>query len=149
MHLLITLALSTVTALGSVLIHALATHMLIAGMRRAESGGRQAVYLLVATVCLLIAHVVEVIVYAVAYIVLIGTGSGALIGAETTAFDELLYFSFVVYTSLGFGDIIPQAGARLMAGSEALVGLILIAWTAAVLFSEIFLHALASRDSRD
>ncbi len=46
------------------------------------------------------------------------------------SFQDCLYFSVVTYTSLGFGDQIPVAHARLIAGVEALNGLLLIGWTA-------------------
>ena len=46
------------------------------------------------------------------------------------SFQDCLYFSVVTYTSLGFGDQIPVSHARLIAGVEALNGLLLIGWTA-------------------
>jgi hypothetical protein len=36
----------------------------------------------------------------------------------------------VSYTSLGLGDVYPQGGVRLLTGVEALVGLLMIAWSA-------------------
>jgi len=47
------------------------------------------------------------------------------------------YFSAVVYTTLGFGDLVPAPGIQILAGSEALVGLCLIAWSAAITFNRI------------
>ena len=77
------------------------------------------------------AHTVEVWVYAIAYYVFVdllhlGRFSGDI---EPDLFD-FLYFSVVVYTSLGFGDILPIGHARLLAGVEALVGLLMIGWSA-------------------
>ena len=45
------------------------------------------------------------------------------------------YFSAVMYTSLGIGDIVPTGHLRFLAGVEALNGLLLIAWSASFLFS--------------
>jgi hypothetical protein len=45
-------------------------------------------------------------------------------------FQDCLYFSVVTYTSLGFGDHVPVSHARLIAGVEALNGLLLIGWSA-------------------
>ena len=44
--------------------------------------------------------------------------------------SDLLDFSLVNYTSLGYDDIVPLGPARVLAGVESFVGLVLIAWTA-------------------
>ena len=36
----------------------------------------------------------------------------------------------MVYTSVGFGDILPQGHLRLIAGVEGLAGLLMIGWSA-------------------
>jgi hypothetical protein len=38
------------------------------------------------------------------------------------------------YSSLGFGDVIPFGAIRLVAGVEALNGLLLIGWTASYVY---------------
>jgi len=55
---------------------------------------------------------------------------GTFHGAQQMAFLDYLYFSIVTYTSLGFGDIYPVGYMRLLAGIEALMGLLMIGWTA-------------------
>ncbi len=90
------------------------------------SGARMS--LLVTWGGLLSAHVVEVWLYAIAYWVCAAAGVGSLIGVNSAV--DYGYFSAVVYTTLGFGDIVPDEGLQLLAGSEALVGLCLIAWSA-------------------
>ena len=62
---------------------------------------------------------------------------GSLEGLVTGSWSDSVYFSFINYTSLGFGDIIPVGHIRFLAGIEALTGLVLIAWTASFLFFEI------------
>ncbi len=49
-------------------------------------------------------------------------------------FGEYYYFSIVTYTSLGYGDLTPIGRMRLLAGIEALTGIILVAWTSSHLF---------------
>lgn len=49
-------------------------------------------------------------------------------------FLDCVYFSFANYTSLGYGDLVPEGPIRFMAGTEALVGLVFIAWTASFLY---------------
>lgn len=55
-------------------------------------------------------------------------------GAVST---DYWYFSFVVYTSLGFGDLTPVGSIRMMTALETLTGLVLIGWTASFLFVEM------------
>lgn len=93
--------------------------------------------LMVAVVGVFLAHTVEVWVFAFAYVLLVhGFGIGGfagLIESGTPWFmlvDDYVYFSVVAYTSLGFGDIHPLGPARLLAGVEALTGLLLIGWSA-------------------
>lgn len=45
-----------------------------------------------------------------------------------------LYFSAATYSSLGFGDVVPTGYLRLLAGSEALVGLCMIGWSASFIY---------------
>jgi hypothetical protein len=78
------------------------------------------------------AHTLEVWLFAAAYYLLnIHLSLGSFHGLATAAhFYDFLYFSVVVYTSLGFGDILPQGHIRLIAGVEALTGLLMIGWSA-------------------
>ncbi len=78
-----------------------------------------------------LAHAVEIALYAVFLFALIHyVDVGDLSGARTTTFLECLYFSAETYTSLGLGDIAPLGPVRLLAGVEALNGLLMIAWSA-------------------
>jgi hypothetical protein len=53
---------------------------------------------------------------------------------------DSVYFSFTNFTTLGFGDIEPFGSIRLLVGMEALVGFVLITWTASFLFYEMQRH---------
>jgi hypothetical protein len=57
-------------------------------------------------------------------------GIGSFGGALEHHFADYLYFSTATYTSLGYGDIYPRGGLRLMAGIETVTGLMMIAWSA-------------------
>lgn len=76
------------------------------------------------------AHSIEIIVYGVA-IYLLGTYAdvGTLRGPSEFSLASCLYFSSETYTSLGFGDVTPVGPIRLIAGVEALNGLLLIGWS--------------------
>lgn len=86
--------------------------------------------LAVVAACFL-AHTIEVWIFAVAYYFLSDHFSlGAIAGERQIDFSDLVYFSAVTYSTIGFGDLYPIGGARLLAGVEAVIGLLLIGWSA-------------------
>ena len=98
-----------------------------------------------------VAHVVEIALYAVSLFALIHFPSeGSLAGEREITFLECVYFSAETYTSLGLGDIAPLGPVRLLAGVEALNGLLMIAWSASFTYlsMEKFWPS-RSRDQRD
>lgn len=77
------------------------------------------------------AHTFEIVLYGLALFVLVcWLSAGTLTGSTGFSLLNCLYFSAKTYTSLGFGDITPVGSIRLLAGAEALNGLLLIGWTA-------------------
>ena len=50
--------------------------------------------------------------------------AGHPIGADLSGFGSALYFSFVTATSIGYGDIVPVGGARVIAVIEAITALL-------------------------
>lgn len=85
-----------------------------------------------------IAHSMEVWLFAFAYLFIIGSGRfGGIFGMEYPTLMDCVYFSFVNYTTLGYGDFTPHGLVRFTAGLEALTGLLLIAWTASFMYYEI------------
>lgn len=86
----------------------------------------------------MMAHVVEVLVFAYAYFLMHGAeGLGYLEGRFVISRADYVYFSFTTFTTLGYGDIEPFGGIRYLAGIESLTGLVLITWTASFLFIEM------------
>lgn len=78
-----------------------------------------------------LAHACEILLYAVAIHFLGGAfGLGGLGAQDRYAFTTALYFSAETFTSLGYGDVLPNGSLRLLAGVEALNGLLLIGWSA-------------------
>ena len=78
-----------------------------------------------------LAHAIEIALYGAAlYILVRYLGVGELTGAAGFSLASCLYFSAETYTSLGFGDLTPNGPVRLLAGAEALNGLLLIGWSA-------------------
>ncbi len=77
------------------------------------------------------AHAAEIAVYGIALFLLVRKfGVGHLTGSAGMSLAGYLYFSAETYTSLGFGDLTPAGPVRLVAGVEALNGLLLIGWSA-------------------
>ncbi len=86
----------------------------------------------------LLAHVIEIWLFAFGYYLMVRQGSfGSLEGHFDGSLMDCVYFSLVNYTSLGFGDIVPRGDIRFLAGIEALTGLVLITWTASFMFIEM------------
>ena len=75
-------------------------------------------------VVLMVAHTLEALLWALAY---------AIIGAAP-ADSDLLYFAFVNYTTLGYGDITPVQEWRLLGPMTAMNGILMFGWSTAVLF---------------
>jgi hypothetical protein len=78
-----------------------------------------------------VAHMVEMAMYGAAIYVLVAWFDvGSLTGSASFSLATCMYFSAETYTSLGFGDVSPEGPVRLLAGVEALNGLLLIGWSA-------------------
>lgn len=87
--------------------------------------------LLVVIFSAFIAHALEIGIYGGSLFMLVGKlGAGTLDGTLGFSLINCLYFSAETYTTLGFGDLTPVGPVRLLAGTEALNGLLLIGWTA-------------------
>lgn len=77
------------------------------------------------------AHVAEIFLYALTIFLLVRyLGLGTLGAVSHFSLSVSLYFSAETYTSLGYGDVIPSGDLRMLAGAEALNGLLLIGWSA-------------------
>jgi hypothetical protein len=82
-------------------------------------------------VVLMLAHMLEVAVWAATYTV---------VGASPKEAD-VLYFAFVNYTTLGYGDVIPVRHWQLLGPATAMCGVLLFGWSTAVIF-EVLRKAL-------
>lgn len=90
---------------------------------------------------LMVAHTIEIFVFGAAYYVLDSiAGFGSLQGAFEGSARDYVYFSGVVYTTLGFGDLVAVGAMRTMAGIEALTGLLMIGWSTSFTFLQMQRH---------
>ena len=86
----------------------------------------------------ILTHVIEIWIFGFLYYFLLSLGNvGDVIGEFNYTIKDCAYFSFANYTSLGYGDIVPVGDIRFTAGSEALVGLVLSAWTASFTYLQM------------
>ena len=102
--------------------------VLASSVVRAATGSAR-VGVALAVLLALLAHLIEVVAFGAGWLLLIRAGIVELSVAAPTLM-EVIYFSGAVYTSLGFGDIVPVTNGHLLVVVEALTGLVLIAWTA-------------------
>jgi hypothetical protein len=88
-------------------------------------------------------HLAQIALFAWAYSLLHAMALGSLHGQIGSPALSYLYFSAETYTSLGFGDLYPVGEMRLVAGLEALTGLLMIGWSASFTYLEMCRHWLA------
>jgi Ion channel len=80
---------------------------------------------MIATVSFLMtAHLAEVLVWSLAY---------AIVGVAPDG-NDLMYFAFVNYTTLGYGDVTPVERWHLLGPMTAMNGVLLFGWSTAVIF---------------
>ena len=137
------LLLGGAVSLGNIAIHAVVMATVVGTARLALTWKRRwsqswLTAVMVATVgVLLVAHVAEVIAWAFAY---------AIFGAAPAGAD-VLYFAFVNYTTLGYGDVVPVERWRLLGPMAAMNGVLLFGWSTAVIF-EVLRQAMRIRHQK-
>lgn len=83
-------------------------------------------------------HVAEIWLFGIAYWLLIAkAGIGGIAGSTQTGLLEAVYLSATTYSTVGFGDVAPKGPIRFLAGTEALIGLMMITWSASFTYLEM------------
>ena len=121
-----------VVSILNIVIHAFAMTVVVQAVRMMGANAnspKQPVTFLIAVMLatvsiLMVAHTSEVIVWSLAY---------AIVDAAPTGTD-LVYFAFVNYTTLGYGDITHVKSWQLLGPITAMNGLLLFGWSTAVIF---------------
>jgi len=124
------LLVATAVSACNITIHALIMVALVEIARKASTiapsrPSLRLIVVMIATVSILMAsHASEVIVWSLAYASVEAAPSGT----------DLMYFAFVNYTTLGYGDVLPVERWRLLGPLTAMNGVLLFGWSTAVIF---------------
>jgi len=120
----------------TILIHAVGTaawvrHLAARHTAALPWSARRSMLILIGTaLAVVFLHALEIIVWAQAYRLILPAN-------ELATLEEAVYFSFVTFTTLGYGDITLSEGYRLLSGIQALNGIILVGWSTAMIFSVV------------
>jgi hypothetical protein len=88
---------------------------------------------------LMVAHLGEVLVWSFAYSFISVAPPGT----------DLVYFAFVNYTTLGYGDVTPVEHWQLLGPMTAMNGVLLFGWSTAVIFEVLRRTLTASRNEQE
>jgi len=128
------------TSLVNITIHALVMTIVV---RVAQTASRKKIShpslflitVMIPTVSvLMVTHAVEVVVWSLAYSMVDAAPADA----------NLVYFAFVNYTTLGYGDVVPVERWQLLGPITAMNGVLMFGWSTAVIF-EVLRKALRLR----
>src|SRR6516165_7061494 len=132
-------------SLINIAIHALIMTMVVQvaramGRKRQPHSSLVLIAVMIPTVSVLMAaHVLEVLVWALAYLLFDAVPAGA----------GLVYFAFVNYTTLGYGDVLPVERWRLLGPITAMSGMLLFGWSTAVIFEVLRRTLVRTLDLKD
>jgi len=108
----------------------------IAGAITTSRPSLRLITVMIATVSFLMAaHLAEILVWSLAY---------AIVGAAPKG-TGLIYFAFVNYTTLGYGDVTPVERWHLLGPMTAMNGVLLFGWSTAVVFEVLRRTLMTSR----
>jgi hypothetical protein len=89
-------------------------------------------------VILLVLHVSEIWLFGLGlYLAVHFPSLGSIAGSETINFLDAIYLSATSYSTLGYGDLVPLGAIRFLIGTESLVGLMMITWSASFTYLEM------------
>jgi hypothetical protein len=120
-----------------VLVHYEGLLVLLRGMPALHRRHRR-IRVLYSILAVVFLHVIEIWVFGLTlWLLLQWPAAGHVSGQASMHFFDAIYLSAVTYSTVGYGDIAPVGAIRLLAGTEALVGLVLITWSASFTYLEM------------
>jgi hypothetical protein len=135
-HALAVVLVTGVLVVACVLLHYEAFSLLSRSLGRMHLHVRRRRILLL-MLALVVLHVAEIWLFGSGYYLLsVGNDFGSSV-SDAGGLLDLVYYSATVYTTLGFGDLVPRGAIRFLTGTEAITGFLLISWSASFTFLEM------------
>ena len=83
-------------------------------------------------------HISEIWLFGVAiYLLVQAPAIGQIIGADPIHLLDAVYVSATTYSTVCYGDLVPAGPIRFLMGTEAIVGLVMISWSASFAYLEM------------
>ncbi len=101
------------------------------------SGGPRRVKVLYGIASVLGLHVVEIWIFGLVMWALLQWPENGSLGPAAQHLFDVIYFSAVTFTTVGFGDLAPLGPLRFLSGTEALTGFVLLTWSASFTYLEM------------
>jgi len=100
-------------------------------------GAHRRIKVLYGIASVLVLHVAEIWIFGlVLWALLLWPECGSLGSAAQHPLD-MVYFSAVTFTTVGYGDLAPTGPIRFLSGTEALTGFVLLTWSASFTYLEM------------
>ena len=140
---LLVIVATVLSVAASVLLHYEGLNLLSRwlGRRNGSHRRRRVLY----GICgVLLLHVSEIWIFGTAIWALLQVdNTGSIAGVHPVGLLDAVYMAAATYTTVGFGDLAPVGPIRFIAGTMAVVGFVLIGWSASFTYLEMV------RDWRD
>ncbi|MGV3525340.1 MAG: ion channel [Candidatus Sericytochromatia bacterium] len=132
----LTVGITLMVLIGVVLLHYEVLSTLNAWLPRLAIPARPKV--LVGIVGALMVHIAEIWIFGIVFFLMAQNALfGAITGYPHLGIFDYVYFSAEAYTTVGFGELTARGPMRLLVGMEALLGFVLITWSASFTFLEM------------
>jgi len=143
MAMLIQFLIGGIVCVCNITMHALVMTVVVRvarawGTKKRSHPSLRLITVMIATVSVLMAaHVLEVFVWSLAYWIVDAAPAGT----------NLVYFAFVNYATLGYGDVTPVEGWRLLGPLTAMNGALMFGWSTAVMYEVLQKTMMISFDT--
>ena len=132
----VTVGVTAAVVVLCVILHYECLRMMSVWLPRPKHHHRRRIIILIFG--LLSLHIAEIWIFGVAYFGLLSIGDlGELVGMGEISIWNCVYYSATTFTTVGFGDIVPQGTIRFVTGTEAIAGLTFITWSASYTLMEM------------
>lgn len=133
---LIVVAITVGTVVAAVMFHYEVLNWLYRRLPTMTDSRRPRMVLLIGVIML--AHTIEIWLFGTVYWLALKDHSlGSISGVVVVEWFDCIYFSASTFTTVGFGDLTVNGPLRMLVGTEALAGLVMITWSASFTIGEM------------